>query len=416
MILPALRAAFESRVARLEDTALVALRRLVECSSETHDPAGVDRCGALTAQLFASLGFEPRFHPDPAGRRGSHLLLTRPAPGRPRVLMISHLDTVYSAEEVRRRNFAWREEGERIYGPGVIDIKGGTVLMHLLLATLAAEAPRLIDQAEWLLAFNAAEETGSADFPDLVRRAAAPPFLACLVFEHGHLRGPETSSITVSRRGAARFRIEVQGRAAHSGSGHARGASAVRQLARLVEALEALSDPARHLTVNVGRIEGGSAVNTVPERATALVDLRADDPATYEQAVETVLAMAGEGSVRAHSDGFPCSIRVERLPGYPPWPDNPGSRHLADIWRRAARDRGHELVAEHRLGASDGCHLWDLAPTLDGLGPLGDDIHCATHDPARGRRQESLLRRSLGERALIHLEALAALLNPDESP
>ena len=416
MTSPALRAAFESRVAQLEGAALHALHQLVACSSEPHDVAGVNRCGKITARLFESLGFDPEFVADPDQQRGDHLLLTRRAAGRPRVLLVSHLDTVYSRREVERRHFVWREEGPRIYGPGVIDIKGGTVLMYLVLATMAAEAPDWLDAAEWVLAFNAEEETGSADFPPLVRRAARPTPLACLVFEHGHVRGERHSSLTISRRGAARFRIEVQGRAAHSGSGHGRGASAVLEMARLIEALEAMSDPAQHLTVNVGRIEGGSAINTVPERAVALVDLRADEPPIYERAVERILALAGEGTVRARDDGFACSIRVSRLPGYPPWPANPGSRRLAAIWEEAARSRGHVLLAEHRLGASDGCHLWDLAPTLDGLGPLGDDIHCATDDPAHGQRQESLLRSSLIDRALIHLEALGALLTGAESP
>jgi glutamate carboxypeptidase len=316
-------------------------------------------------------------------------------------LFVSHLDTVYAPEEEARHGFVWREEDDRIEGPGVADIKGGTVLIWLALGALSSAAPELARSATWRVALNAAEEEGSPSFPPLLRSLVGPRTRACLVFECTRETQEGANTLTVARRGAGRFLIEVRGRAAHTGSGWARGASALREAARLVERIEAMSRPERGLTYTVGRLEAGTVVNTVPERARLWLDVRSESVEDHEDALRFVQALAGEGSVRARSDGHPCTIAVRTLAGYPPWMPNAGSERLAAHALEAGSRLGivHEL--EHRHGASDGCHTWDLAPTLDGLGPAGAHIHCAEHDPAAGKQRESIRRSSLRERALL---------------
>lgn len=401
---------FRETIFSLAPEAWAALERLVACNSLTSNVAGVDRCGGMVRDMFRDLGFDARSVRSAARDRGDHLVLTHSGRSSSEIVLVSHLDTVYSPEEEEANGFRWREEAGRIYGPGVIDIKGGTVLIHLVLRVLATAAPRLFEAVGWRVLLNGAEETGSADFPPLAREQVGPPTLACLVFEHGHPRGEDASSVTVSRRGCGRFRVETRGRQAHAGSGHHRGANAIAEIARLITLIEGLTDPAKGLTFNAGVVRGGSVINSVPDQAMALVDMRADDPAVFERAVQTIEGLAGEGSVRSRSDGFPCRVEVTTLPAYPPWPDNPGSRRLAGVYQAAAERLGLCLHAEHRLGASDGCHLWDLAPTLDGLGPLGENIHCAQHDPPAGKFQESLIKASFEERAMLNLLALAALI------
>jgi len=401
---------FRENITSRAPEAWTALERLVACNSLTGNASGVDRCGGLVREMFRDLGFHERIIRSKDHDRGSHVILTHPGQGSHEIVLVSHLDTVYSSEEEEANEFRWREEAGRIYGPGVIDIKGGIVMIHLVLRVLAESAPRLFEAVGWRVLLNAAEETGSEDFPALAREQVGPHTLACLVFEHGHPRGDRASSITVSRRGCGRFRIEAQGRQAHSGSGHHRGASAISEIARLITLIENSTDPAKGLTFNVGVVRGGSVINSVPDQAIALVDMRADDPDVFAQAVRKIQGLAGEGSVRSRSDGFPCQVKVTTLPAYPPWPGNPGSKQLAEVYQSAAESLGSSITAEHRLGASDGCHLWDLAPTLDGLGPLGENIHCAKHDPPSGKYQESLIAASLEERAMLNLLALAALI------
>ncbi len=399
-------------VDRLTGETLRDLRRLTEINSFTWNRQGVDRNAALISELFVALGFAARRVPSVDPRHAAHLVLERAGRRAASVLLLSHLDTVYSPEEEADNDFHWREDGDRIYAPGIVDIKGGTILVYFALRVLAEQVPELFDTVGWTVMLNAAEETGSACFPGLLQRTVSGDTLACLVFEHGNPGEQGASTITVGRRGSARFRVDAHGRAAHSGSGHHRGASAVHALSLAVAAIEGKTDPSRQLTFNVGLFEGGSVVNTVPSSASCLVDLRADDPEVYAEGSAWIRSLAGESAVRARSDGYAASCEVTRLPGYPPWPENPASAQLASLVRDAGADLGQVIHGEYRLGASDGSHVWDRLPTIDGLGPLGGSIHCAVHDPASGRQQEHLLRSSLASRTMLTIATLLRLSEP----
>src|SRR3954463_12604425 len=121
---------------------LALLREMVAVNSFTQNAAGVNLLSRLTAERFAPLGLEASFPPSTHPDYGDHLVLRTPRrEGAPTIALVSHLDTVFPAEEEQRNNFQWRDEGARIYGPGTNDIKGGTVLIHLMLSVLAAELP-----------------------------------------------------------------------------------------------------------------------------------------------------------------------------------------------------------------------------------------------------------------------------------
>jgi len=214
------------------------------------------------------------------------------------------------------------------------------------------------------------------------------------------------------RKASARFRVHVAGREAHSGHGHAAGASAVRELARLVERIEAMGDAARDVTFNVGVVRGGTAVNVVPAEAEAFVDLRAWERADYDAARRALLALAGPGSVTSRDARHGSTVRIEEQPGYPPWPENDGSARLGALAAECGAALGLRLVAPPRAGGSDGCHLWDLVPTLDGLGPVGRDPHCSQHAPEHGREQESVERSSFVPRALLSFGLIGRITAP----
>jgi len=339
------------------------LRRLVEVNSFTGNREGVERVGGMVEEMFSPLGFRAR-------RIGGHLALERGGAGGPRLLLVGHLDTVYP------ENFPWREADGRIFGPGVCDMKGGIVVMWMALSEFCPDVTLLL---------NASEEGGCADFPPLLRSFVTPATRACLVYEAGLEEGGKTTVVT-ERKGSGRFRVDVTGRQAHSGHSHQKGASAIRELARLVERIEAETDYASGLTFNVGTIEGGTTVNSVPGRASASLDLRAWTPEDFARGRALALGLAGEGSVAG------THATVTELPGYPPWPGNDRSRALGEL--ACSLDPG--LVAGRRGGGSDGCHVWDLVPTLDGLGPVGRNAHVATGpdpesvDPASFRPRAKL--------------------------
>ncbi len=358
------------------------LRALVEINSFTANKSGVDRNADLVRPLFEPLGFAAsRVKAEPL--YADHLVLHRGS-GK-KFVLISHLDTVYAPEE----EFAWREEPGKIVGPGVADIKGGTVVIWSVLQALRERHPRFFDGHAWTILLNSAEERGNKTFADLARAQVAGA-AACLVYEPGYPR----NTVVVSRKGSARFTLRIKGRPAHSGSHHERGASAVVELADKILKIAGLTDYSLGVTTNVGAIRGGTVVNTVPGSAEALIDLRARDPASFESTKQKIRSIAREVTVRAAADGFPCSMELEEHPDYFPMPRNPETDRLFNLAQ--ACDPGIE--PQDRGGASDACHVWNLVPTLDGLGPVGDHTHAAG--------EEFITPESLTQRARLSFDLL----------
>ena len=159
------------------------LRRMVEINSFTGNPEGVNRLGAFTAECFAPLGFSAEFVPSSNPAWGRHLVLTRPGRSGSSVAMIAHLDTVFPPEEELRNHFVWSVEGDRLFGPGTHDIKGGTVMMWLVLSALREESPAAFEAVTWKLLWNSSEEEYSPDFGDVCRARFDAGTLAALVFE-----------------------------------------------------------------------------------------------------------------------------------------------------------------------------------------------------------------------------------------
>src|SRR5438067_1238698 len=139
--------------------ALEWLQRMVAINSFTANRDGVNRLGRLTAECFEPLGFTAEFVPSMDRGWGDHLALTRRGRSARNIALVSHLDTVFSPEEEARNNFHWQPDGDRIYGPGTHDIKGGTVMIWLVLQALRVQAPAAFEDTTWKLFFNSSEET-----------------------------------------------------------------------------------------------------------------------------------------------------------------------------------------------------------------------------------------------------------------
>src|SRR3989475_9627664 len=246
--------------------ALELLRQMVGINSFTSNKDGVDRLGRFTAECFAPLGFAAEFVPSANPNYGDHLILTRPGRSKRSVAMVSHLDTVFPPEEEARNQFHWQPEGDRIYGPGTHDIKGGTIMMWLVLQALRAHAPAVFEEITWKLFSNSSEETLSQDFGDVCRGRFDRDTLAALVFEAEGRLGEERLMV-VARKGRATWRVTVTGRGAHAGAKHRHGANAILQLGRTIQEIAALTDYACDITFNVGTVSGGTALNRVPHDA-----------------------------------------------------------------------------------------------------------------------------------------------------
>jgi glutamate carboxypeptidase len=285
-------------------------------------------------------------------------------------------------------------------------------MMWLVLSALQTQARQIFEQINWKLFWNSSEEQFSPDFGDLCRRHFDQNTVAALVFEtEGRMagKGEDCSLMVVARKGRAAWRVTVAGRGAHAGGKHGQGANAIVQLGQTLQRIAALTDYGRQLTVNVGTIRGGTVLNRVPHEAVAEGEMRAFDPQVYAQAKAALLALNGPGEVRSPADGFRCQVKVEILSETRPWPRNPATDRLLSIWQQAGHAAGVEMDCEERGGLSDGNLIWDAVPTLDGLGPWGDNDHCSERSEDGSKLPEFVEISSFVPKAIVNAIAMEKL-------
>ena len=384
------------------------LRQMVGINSYTGNPQGVNRLGRFTADCFAPLGFESEFVPSTNPQWGAHLVLTRRGHSNKSIAMVSHLDTVFPPEEERRNKFCWQPEGELIFGPGTHDIKGGTLMMWLVLGALRAHAPHVFEAITWKLFWNSSEEQFSPDFADVCRSRFDGGTLAALVFE-SEGRSARQRLLVVARKGRGTWRVVVNGRGSHAGGKHRHGANAIVQLGETLQRIAALTDYSRELTFNVGTVTGGTVLNRVPHEAVAEGEFRAFTPEACAQAKTQLLGLAGSGDVRAAADNYACQVRVDILSECRPWPRNSATDRLFGFWQCAGHALGIPVNAEERGGLSDGNLLWDAVPTLDGLGPWGDNDHCSERSEDGSKLPEFVEVTSFVPKAMLNVASILKL-------
>jgi glutamate carboxypeptidase len=385
------------------------LRQMVGINSFTSNREGVNRLAQFTAECFVPLGFTAEHVPSSNPEFGNHLVLTRRGRSDKCIAMVSHLDTVFPAEEEERNNFHWLPEGDRIYGPGTQDIKGGTVMMWLVLSALRAHTPQVFEDVTWKLFWNSSEERFSPDFGDVCRSRFEKGTLAALVFEAEGRLGKD-SLMVVARKGRATWRVTVEGRASHAGGKHNHGANAIVQLGRTIQRIAALTDYSRELTFNVATISGGTVLNRVPHEAVAEGEFRAFTPGAYAMGKECLLAFAGPGDVRSPADKYACKIKIEILTESRPWPRNKETDHLYTFWKKTGDELGMPVNLQERGGLSDGNLIWDAVPTLDGLGPWGDNDHCSERSADGTKEPEYVEVSSFVPKALLNTLAILKLV------
>jgi glutamate carboxypeptidase len=393
-----------SHLNRLLPEALSWLEKMVGVNSFTANPDGVNALGKLTAECFADLGFIAEHIPSKDTGHGSHLFLSRGNAEQKPVLLVTHLDTVFPPEEEVANAFRWEPSPaeRRIYGPGTVDIKGGTALIWLMLQAMRECQPTLFESTRWMIAANSSEEVRSTDFARCVSEGCPAGARAVLVFEGGPRSGEEWHIVT-SRKGRAEYRINAVGKAAHAGSSHADGINAIVALCQPVMAAAALTDPVQDLTVNVARISGGTVLNRVPHEAWAELEMRAFDPQILKGAGDAIVALS---SSKAGAAG----ISVSCLGISPAWKEDSAAAVLAQHWHHAAASLGRQLRSVSRGGLSDANYLCHLGPTLDGLGPSGGNAHCSERTADGSKLPEYVETDSFVPRALLNLLALESAL------
>jgi glutamate carboxypeptidase len=371
--------------------------RWCNINTGTENVAGLIRLAAVLGEDFAGLGAEveeltlppassidSRGHPVRTPLGPALRFTKRHAADRPlRVLLNIHMDTVYPADHPFQA--VSQLDANTLRGPGVLDAKGG---LAVLLTTLEAfERSPWAEGLGWEVLINPDEEIGSPGSHEILARCARDNDFG-LLFEPAMSDG----SLVSRRRGTGNFTVVLRGRSAHAGRDFERGRSAIVAMAEMVTQLNARHGPLPGATVTVGRVEGGGAVNVVPDLAILRLNLRAaslEDEAWVGARVKQIVAAANaKEGITAELFGSVTS---------PPKLPDARTRPLMELIEACGRELSLPITWRDSGGASDGNKLAAAGlPNVDTLGPRGGDIHSPN---------EVLLLDSLTERA-----RLAALL------
>lgn len=340
--------------------AAAALSVWVALESPTHHPAGVNGMMDLVLEEVEGL---PISVERIAGRDGLGDMVALRAGldnGQPAVALMSHLDTVHPVG-TSTKELPVRIEGDRLYGPGVYDMKGG--------AWLALQAFKDVAKAgtakrPMVFLFTPDEEIGSPTSRGLIEEIGRGS-AAVLVTEPARLGG----KIVTARKGVGRFDVRLEGRPAHAGSRHADGRSAIRDAAHQILAIEGMTDYARGITTSVALVGGGTAANVIPQHAWFSVDCRVTTLADGVMMENRIL------SLKAHDPDV--TIRVTGGMNRPPYEKSTAVAALFEVARGVAAGIGLDLQdCPMTGGGSDGNFTAALGvPTLDGLGIDGDGAH-----------------------------------------
>ena len=339
-------------------TILDGIRRWVEVETPTEAPQQVNRLATMVAEGYRDL---PVTIERIAGHSscGDHLAVRsswgQDAPG---ILVLSHLDTVHPMGFIQRLPF--RIEGDSAFGPGIYDMKGGAYLAFHAFGQLCASPARPPLGVTQLYVSD--EEIGSPTSRALIE-AEGRKAKYVLVTEPARDGG----KIVTGRKGVARFEIFVHGVPAHAGTRPEDGRSAIRELANIIQTLEAMNDINRGVTVNVGVIRGGSKPNVIAEDAYAEVDMRVPTLADADELVPKIL------NLKSRSEGV--SVKVVGELNRPPYEKGNAGAALYEHARTLAAEIGFDLVDTSTGGGSDGNFTAPHTATLDGLGVDGKGAH-----------------------------------------
>lgn len=337
---------------------LQGLRTWVECESPTWDANAVDRMLDLAARDLAILGATIERI---AGRQGFggciRARLPHPKQGEPGILIVGHFDTVHPAGTIEKLKF--RREGNKAYGPGIFDMKGGNYL--------TLEAIRQLARASFTtplpitVLFTPDEEVGTPSTRDIIEAEAARNKYV-LVPEPGR---PDNGVVT-GRYAIARFNLTATGKPSHAGATLSSGRSAIREMARQILAIDAMTTD--DCTFSVGIVHGGQWVNCVATTCSGEALSMAKRQADLDRGIERMLALSGTGN--------DVSFEVTRGVTRPVWEPDAGTMALYDKACAVAKQMGMTLPHGSAGGGSDGNFTGAMGiPTLDGLGVRGADAH-----------------------------------------
>ena len=365
-------------------TALALLEKVVNINSGTHNLPGVRAVGDVFRRELDTLGFSTTWVDGAAFHRAGHLIATHPGPG-PKIVLIGHLDTVFEKDSPFQ---AFKKIDERTAtGPGIIDMKGGDVI--IVAALKALKAAGALDRLNAVVVMTGDEE--EAGDPQAAARAALVQAARGGKYALGFEDGPGDPKFAVTaRRGTSSWKVQVSAKTGHSSQIFRSdiGYGASYELSRILDGFRRRLAGEPHLTFNPSLVLGGTAVdldetlargtasgktNVIAERAVAIGDLRTLSKTQLEHARAVMKAVV------AASPLAQTQATITFADGYPGLPPTPGNARLLAEYDRASRDLGFgavTAVTPDRAGAADVSFISGEVPSIiDGIGLMGHDDH-----------------------------------------
>jgi glutamate carboxypeptidase len=365
--------------------ALALLEKVVNINSGTQNLAGVKKVGDVFRAEFDALGFKTRWVDGEAFHRAGHLVADHPAPG-PRFLLIGHLDTVFEPDNPFQT--FQRVDERTAHGPGVIDMKGGDVI--IVQALKALDAAGILKGLNVIVVMTGDEED-SGD-PQSLARAALVEAATGADYALGFEDGPGDPRYAVTaRRGTSSWTLNVKGFPAHSSQIFRPdvGYGAIYEAARILDGFRQKLAGQEHLTFNPGVMVGGTSIdfdaaqsrgtafgkeNVVAERALVTGDLRTLSKAQLASARQVMQTVVAEALPRTQAT-------LTFNDGYPSLAPTEGNARLLAIYDTVSQDLGLGRVAAvspDRAGAADVSFVAGQVPSIiDGIGLMGHDDHTA---------------------------------------
>lgn len=338
---------------------LALLEQLVNIDSGSYDKEGVDAVASVLIDIYQPLGFTVEVFPNE--KLGNNYRLIHKNASNPQVFIVAHLDTVFPKGTVAERPFTI--EGDRAYGPGVIDMKASHVLTYFAIKALITQGSDAYKNVEILL--NCDEEIGSPTSRPLIEKFAEGKSYA-LVMEPARANG----AIVSARRGIGTYDLFIEGKASHSGIAPKAGISAIQELSFKIQELHALSRHDEGISVNVGLISGGTSVNTIAPMAKAEIDLRISTDQQGEDLNKIILDICQKNTVEG------IKLKVTGGINRPPMMKTEESTKLVDLIKSEAEKIGLSIEDVFTGGGSDASFTAGIGiPTVDGLGPVGGHQH-----------------------------------------
>jgi glutamate carboxypeptidase len=342
--------------------ALDLLKQIVDIDSGTGDVAGGTQVEAVLADRLKALGAEVHAEPAEVAGLPDNLVAVFHGSGKGKILIIAHIDTVFSPGTVAGRSFSM--DAERAHGPGVGDEKAGVV--NAITALKILHDLGFKNYATITLLLDDSEERGSPGSRQLI---------ASLVKQHNvefnMEPGDPPDALTVWRKGSAGIRIQVKGRAAHAGMAPQDGRNAAVELVHQLSALEgAFPHSGDGTTVNLTVLKSGERNNIIPDFAEATLNVRFRKPEDFDAVLAKVEAGAASTAVAD------TRVTVTHDPAYPPLTENAQIDALAARAKAIYAELGKTVQLSGNGGASESAlAMANGTPALDGLGYVGGDFH-----------------------------------------